>query len=343
MTESISVVVTCHNLENYIGLAIESVLNQDFRDPVEVVVIDDCSTDRSAEIIKSYGNVRYLRPERNLGVLMATVLGLESTSGELVFFLDGDDVWEPAKLAAVVERFRADPRLALVTHDLHYIDKSGHMLDRKSRPEEVMAAIPSSQEDAVTRDGILLHSDYVWLGSAYAVHRTLGNVDGFCAFAKALPDPFNTYQDWSLAFWVACQPQVSFGYVNHKLFRYRLHGANHSGDATSVAKAVRNVRRTRNTLLAISEIAGRFEADARVQRATRRKLGFYSYLDELYAGYRWRSVKGFLASLPYLITGTLSFWKEGARFIGVQILGVERFIGLIARRDRRRTRLDMAG
>jgi len=326
--ESVSVVVTCHNLDNYIGLAIESVLNQDFRSPVEVLVVDDCSTDRSAEIIKSYGNIRYLRPERNLGVLMATVLGLENTTGDLVFFLDGDDVWELGKLSAVVERFRADPKLALVTHDLEYIDKSGHVLDLKSRPEEAMAAIPSSREDAMIRDGILLHSDYVWLGSAYAVHRALGNVEGFCAFAKSLPDPFNTYQDWPLAFWVASQRGVGFGYVSRKLFRYRLHGANHSGDATSVAKAVRNVRRTRNTMLAISEITGCLGADARVQKVTQQKLGFCNYLDELYAGYRWRAAKGFIFTLPYLITGTLSFWKEAARFIGVQILGVEHFIGL---------------
>ena len=166
MSESISVVVTCHNLENYIGLAIESVLSQDYRGLIDVVVIDDCSTDRSVEIIKSYANVRYLRPERNLGVLMATVLGLESTTGELVCFLDGDDVWEPGKLTAVVERFRRDPRLALVTHDLEFIDSSGSVLDRESRPAHVMSSVLPDRESAVTRDGILLHSDYVWLGSA---------------------------------------------------------------------------------------------------------------------------------------------------------------------------------
>ena len=325
----ISVIITCYNLDRYIADAIDSIITQDYDSSLyEIIVVDDCSTDRSAEIIKSYGNVRYLRPERNLGVLVATVLGLESTTGELVFFLDGDDVWEPSKLSKVVERFRADPRLALMTHDLNYIDGSGHLLDRKSRPEEVMAAIPSSQEDAVTRDGILLHSDYVWLGSAYAVHRTLGNLKEFCTFAKELPDPFNTYQDWPLAFWVASQPGVNCGYVDRKLFSYRLHGANHSGDATSVPKAVRNVRRARNTMQAISVIADQFNADARVHEVTNRKLRFYVYMDDLYSGHRWRAAKGLLVSLPYLLTGTSSFWKEMARFVGVQLLGVERFIGL---------------
>ena len=139
MSEVLSVVITCHNLEKYIAAAIESALNQDYQGSVDVLVIDDCSTDRSAEIIKSYENVRYLRTEQNLGVLMATVLGLESTDGELVFFLDGDDVWEATKLSTVVERFRADSNLALVTHDLIYIDSHGNVFDKKTRVEEVMA------------------------------------------------------------------------------------------------------------------------------------------------------------------------------------------------------------
>ncbi len=328
--KSVSVVVTCHNLEKYIGAAIKSVLNQDYPGQMDVIVIDDCSTDQSADIIKSYGTIRYLRPEKNLGVLMATVLGLENSTGELVFFLDGDDVWESTKLSAAVELFSADPQLALVTHDLKYIDSSGHLLDRKSRAEEVMAAVPTALYDSMTRDGILLHSDYVWLGSAYAVHRTLGKLKDFCTFAKTLPDPFNTYQDWPLAFWVACQPQVRFGYVPCKLFHYRLHGANHSGDATSVQKAVRNFRRSRNTMDAIDKIAASFEVGMRVKKVTQQKLAFYSYLVDLYSGYRWRSAKGFLINLPYLIGDTSSFLKEAIRFGGMQIFGVERFIGLVS-------------
>lgn len=325
----ISVIITCYNLDRYIAKAIDSVIAQDYESTLyEIVVVDDCSTDRSAAIIKSYGNVRYLRPARNLGVLMATVLGLENTTGELVFFLDGDDVWESSKLSAVIERFEVAPRLALVTHDLEYIDSLGQVLDRKSRPEEVMSAVPKSREDSVIRDGILLHSDYVWLGSAYAIHRTLGNVDGFCAFAKALPDQFNTYQDWPLAFWVACQPGVSFGYLNSKLFRYRLHGANHSGDATSLTKARRNVRRTHNTMEAISKMANLFDTEVCVHKVTAQKLSFYVYLDDLYGGHKWRATRGFLFNLPYLVSGPLPFWKEAARFGGVQLLGVRRFLTL---------------
>ena len=326
MLDSISIIITCYNLEKYIGLAIESVLNQDYRGPVEILVIDDCSTDQSPEIIKSYVNIRYLRPENNLGILMATVLGLERTTGELIFFLDGDDVWEKSKLSMAVKHFHSNPNVTLVTHDLSYIDGGGEFLVKKSRPDCVMSSVLKTDEDAAIRDGILLHTDYVWLGSAYAVKRTLGNLQAFCTFAKALPDPFNTYQDWPLAFWVACQPGVSCGYLNCKLFRYRLHGANHSGDATSLSKARRNVRRTYNTIEAIIKIADLFQSNARVHQVTARKLSFYAYLDALYSGNKWQAAKGFWFSVPYLMNGSSSFLKEMLRFVGVQLLGIERFL-----------------
>lgn len=327
-----SVIITCYNLDAYIAEAIDSVISQGYDSRLyEIVVVDDCSTDGSAEIIKLYGNVRYLRPERNLGVLMATVLGLENTTGELVFFLDGDDVWGSSKLSAVVERFRVNPRLALVTHDLNYIDGLGRVLDRKSRPEEVMAAIPASQEDTMIRNGILLHRDYVWLGSAYAIHRSLGRVEGFCSFAKKLPDPFNTYQDWPLAFWVASQPGVTLGYVPTKLFHYRLHGANHSGDARDLQRARRNFLRAKNTVQALLDIALLHQAGAIVIGVTDRKLAYCTYLTDLYNDRKSKAVTGFFQSIPYFAISHLSVSKELLRFCVITILGATRATWLKSR------------
>lgn len=331
MSESVSVVVTCHNLESYIGLAIDSVIRQDYLGPIEIVVIDDCSTDQSAEIIKSYETIRYLRPEKNLGVLMATVLGLESTAGELVFFLDGDDIWEPTKLSTVVERFKDAPQLALVTHDLRYIDSIGCFLDRRSRPELVMSTVPATREDSMTRDGILLHSDYVWLGSALAVRRSLGNLMDFCTFAKTLPDPFNTYQDWPLAFWVANQPSGSLGYIPAKLFQYRLHGANHSGDTRDLQRAQRNFFRAKNTAAAMLDIARRYQATSIVLEATRHKLTYCTYLTDLYNDRKSRAIVGFIQSVPYFFHSHLSVAREVLRFCLIALLGARRATWIKAR------------
>lgn len=331
MFKSVAVVVTCHNLESYIGLAIESVLNQDYRGSVDLLVIDDCSTDRSPEIIKAYANVRYLRPKENLGVLMATILGLENTIGELVFFLDGDDVWESSKLSRIIGCFQADSRLALITHDLKYIDGLGQVIDRKSRPEEVMSSVDQISEDDVIRDGILLHSDYVWLGSAYAIHRTLGDMSGFCNFAKGLPDPFNTYQDWPLAYWVASQAGVTLGYVPEKLFRYRLHGANHSGDSRDLQRARRNFLRAKNTVQALLDIARSHQAGSAVIDVTKSKLAYCTYLTDLYNDRKRKAFLGFFQSIPYFIRSHLSVSKEILRFCIVAILGAGRATWLKSR------------
>lgn len=330
MPNTISVIITCYNLEKYIGSAIESALNQDYDSSVDIVVVDDCSTDGSADIIKSYNNIRYVRTSHNIGVLMATLLGLEHTTGDLVFFLDGDDLWHPRKISTIVAFFIANPRLALATHDLNYIDGIGKASNRLSRCNAVMSLVESADQSVMIRDGILLHSDYVWLGSAYTVRRSLANLDDFSVFASRLTDTFNTYQDWPLAFWVACQPDIEFSYTPLKLFDYRLHGANHSGDATSLDKVIRNICRTYNTMTAMHAMTVQFNADDSVRHATQQKLFFYKYLQSLYGGNRFRATAGFVLSIPYIWLSPLSFFKELIRFTGIQCLGAKRFCHLAA-------------
>lgn len=328
--EKPSIVLTCFNLERYVGAAIQSVLDQAFDDAFELIVVDDCSTDRSAQIIQAFPQVRYLRTDRNSGVLLATVAGLKAATGDLIFFLDGDDLWEPTKLAMVCERFASDPKLALVTHDLIYIDEEGRALDRGSRPGQHLSNEPVSRQGALVRQGILLLSDFVWLGSAYAIRRGLAGIEEFCAWAEALPDARNTYQDWPLAYWIAAKDELNLAYIPSKLFRYRLHGRNHSGDASNPQNAVRNFRRTLNTSLAMLDIAVRANLSDDVKRTVRSQSVFYDYLVHLYSGRKMDASAGFWRSRAYLARNKKLVVKELARFAAIQILGPERFTRLKA-------------
>jgi len=326
MSNGVSIIITCYNLGSYIGEAVESVLLQKYNDPFEVIVVDDCSTDKSADIIKSYSSVRYIKTPVNTGVLLATVAGIEYSSGNILCFLDGDDLWDPSKLSEVVKCFENNSHLALVTHDLKYINSLGLEINKNSRPEEAMSPVRVSSESRMIQNGILLHLDYVWLGSAYAVHRKLGNVDAFCAYIKKLPDPVNTYQDWPLAFWVSCQKNLRFGYVHKKLFSYRIHRSNYSGDASTVEKALRNIKKTLNTMQAIIDIGLYFQIDAHVLKANKQVLNYNEYLYSLYKGYRLRSFVGLFVNLFYLLRQPKFFFKEIVRFCIVQLLGVDCFI-----------------
>lgn len=97
----VSVITPVYNVEKFIGSTIESVLNQDYRD-VELVLVDDCSSDRSAEIIKEYQkrfpNIIYHRQERNQGAAVARNTALKIAHGRYVAFLDSDDQWCHGKL-----------------------------------------------------------------------------------------------------------------------------------------------------------------------------------------------------------------------------------------------------
>ncbi len=111
---------TC-NHEHFIGEAIESVLAQDFPgERMEIVVVDDGSTDRTPQQVKKFRNrVRYLRKE-NGGQASALNLGFEASRGEIVVMLDGDDVWLPQKVRRVVEEFEKNPAAGMVFHPYQY-------------------------------------------------------------------------------------------------------------------------------------------------------------------------------------------------------------------------------
>jgi teichuronic acid biosynthesis glycosyltransferase TuaG len=108
--ETVSAIIPVYNASRYVGGAIESALRQTYGS-MEVVVVDDCSTDGSREIISWYASkddrvVCHLQ-ERNQGVAVARNVGLDVASGRYVAFLDSDDIWRPEKIARQVELMRS--------------------------------------------------------------------------------------------------------------------------------------------------------------------------------------------------------------------------------------------
>lgn len=94
---TVSVIIPCWNAKRYIAEAIESALGQTYR-PIEVIVIDDGSTDGSLEVIRSFGDALRYETGPNRGACAARNRGLELARGELIQFLDADDLLHPGKL-----------------------------------------------------------------------------------------------------------------------------------------------------------------------------------------------------------------------------------------------------
>jgi glycosyltransferase involved in cell wall biosynthesis len=114
----ISVVIPAYNAERYVLQAIDSVVRQSHA-AFEILVIDDGSTDRSGEVARSYpdSRVRVVR-QPNAGPAAARNHGVQLARGELLAFLDADDLWEPRKLELQWEALRAAPIPAMAFGDL---------------------------------------------------------------------------------------------------------------------------------------------------------------------------------------------------------------------------------
>jgi glycosyltransferase involved in cell wall biosynthesis len=104
----VSVIIPCHNGEPYLSEAIQSIVAQT-RLPDEVVVVDDGSTDRSAEVARSFGPLVRVVSQPCLGAGAARNAGLAASTGEITAFLDADDLWLPDSLQVRLDRLLANP------------------------------------------------------------------------------------------------------------------------------------------------------------------------------------------------------------------------------------------
>lgn len=103
----VSVIIPAYNAEKYIEQAIQSVLIQDI--PLEIIIINDCSMDKTAEIIKKYADnpsIHYYENTAQLGASGSRNKGVSLARGKYVAFLDSDDWWEPEKLKKQLEMMK---------------------------------------------------------------------------------------------------------------------------------------------------------------------------------------------------------------------------------------------
>ncbi len=105
MNKIISVILPVWNGENYVGEAIESVLQQDYPHK-EVIVVDDGSTDGTRKVIRHFGEAVIYLHQENKGLGASRNTGVRASSGEYLAFLDHDDLWTPQKLSTQMQRWQ---------------------------------------------------------------------------------------------------------------------------------------------------------------------------------------------------------------------------------------------
>ena len=135
-----SVVIPTYNRENIIKKAIDSVLSQSFQD-FEIIIIDDCSTDNSRNIIEKFASqypyiIEPIYNENNLGVTRSRNIALSHCSGEVITYLDGDDLFYKNKLQSEYELLQKDPSIHCVYSNFNKIDENGNLIGIFASPSE---------------------------------------------------------------------------------------------------------------------------------------------------------------------------------------------------------------
>ncbi|MBM3181567.1 MAG: glycosyltransferase [Chloroflexi bacterium] len=122
----VSVIVVVKNGARYLASALRSVFGQDYS-PFEVLVVDGQSTDDTAQIAKSWGNIRYIW-QSDHGLANARNIGIQAAQGDLIAFLDYDDLWASDKLSIQVGYLENHPEILYTITYVRFLLEQNHFL-----------------------------------------------------------------------------------------------------------------------------------------------------------------------------------------------------------------------
>ena len=127
----VSIVLAAYNGERYIRQQLDSIIEQSYK-PIEILVIDDCSTDNTPAILKEFAthneNVKVVKNETNLGYVKNFEKGMLLAKGDYIAPCDQDDVWNPEKIS-ILMRERSEYPIIYCNSEL--IDEDGNFMDKK--------------------------------------------------------------------------------------------------------------------------------------------------------------------------------------------------------------------
>jgi glycosyltransferase involved in cell wall biosynthesis len=203
----VSVIIPVYNGARFLRAALESVFAQTYR-PIEVIVVDDGSSDASGGIAESFPEVHYIRQE-NQGVAAARNNGIEIARGEFFAFLDQDDLWTPEKLKVQIEHLLSNPQIGYTLTNQQYFLEPGTPLPAWFR-KDLLSSV---------------HTGWV-LGTLVVRRTTFEQVGGFATGYSAAND-----SDW---FFRAKAADVPMEVVPELLLLKRIHENNDSSRAKEI-------------------------------------------------------------------------------------------------------------
>ncbi len=230
----VSVITAAYNHLKFIRQSVESVQAQTFRD-FEHIVIDDGSSDGTADILQTFGQITYVRQE-NRGAHAAINRGIHMSTGEYIGVVDSDDAWLPNKLELQVALLDANPEAGMVYSLAYFIDSEGNRRD-----ESWLMGTPFDDPNQIFEE--LLQRNRIPVVTALMRRTCLDEVGFFSEQFKAL-------SDWDL--WLRFCLQYPVLFIPEMLALYRVHQTNSwhelSGNGRVAKERLMLLRNTRKNL-----------------------------------------------------------------------------------------------
>ncbi|MBL7129821.1 MAG: glycosyltransferase [Candidatus Omnitrophica bacterium] len=257
----VSVVIPAYNCERFISTAIESVLNQSYKD-YEIIIVDDGSTDKTAEVIKQYSeNIIYIY-QSNGGPSKARNTGVFNARGQYIAFLDQDDAWLPDKLKMQVSLLEENKDVRLAYTDTYILDDKSFANHNAQNKRSFQIRCPHRGE--VLQD--LFLDNFISTSSVMVYKECFKKVGMFDLFLPPIAD----YDRWLR---IAALYKVD--YIDKPLVKFRDHSACFRRDTILVAT---NVIKTLNGIIADYPVIKNMIGD----KVNKRLSQFYVILGKLY-------------------------------------------------------------
>jgi glycosyltransferase involved in cell wall biosynthesis len=210
---AVDIVINNHNYGQFLGHAVQAALDQDYPN-VRVIVVDDGSTDNSHDVLREYAERIEIVLKPQGGQASAVNVGFERSNGDVVIFLDADDMLERHAASRVAAVFASDERIVKVQYRMQVVDAAGKPTGAY-RPH-IHTPLPNGD---LSRAEVTFPYDLPWPGMSANAFRTQ-------ALRRILPMPEGrpSGADWYLVHLVALLGHV--GSLDEVLGSYRVHGGN---------------------------------------------------------------------------------------------------------------------
>lgn len=209
----ISVVLPVYNVASFIKEAIDSILNQTIQD-FEIIVIDDCSTDKTIEIVKSYNDerIRILTKSENKGLIDSLNIGFNAAKGKYIARMDGDDISDLKRFEKQLYVLENNPEIKVCGSWLQAFGKENKIIKHKEHHEQILV-------------NMMVHCS-MSLGSVM-LDRVWAKEESFDENKKHVED----YDFWSRVIW-----KGKVYNIQEVLYKYRIH-------ETQVSKTYNEIQR----------------------------------------------------------------------------------------------------